>query len=363
MHGAEDMDLKKVPSYVGKIALTLLLLLVGFGLCLVFQNVLEARSLVPMGMVFTVFLVSLLVRGYPYGLIASLASILAVNYVFDFPYQQFDFTIPENLTTAAVMLLITTLTSTLTNKIRYQEKVQNERDLEKMRANLLRAVSHDIRTPLTTIYGASSAIAESGNQMTREQVVELAGDIQQDADWLIRMVENLLSITRFDSGGVTLSKTPTVLEELVDSVLVKFQKRYPNQKVQVEIPDEFVSIPMDAVLISQVLVNLLENAVLHADNMQNLWLKVDVDKKWATFHVIDDGGGLPKELLGDNIVAYRSQQQNPSGDGKKRNMGIGLSVCASIIRAHGGRLLAENRPGGGAMFSFRLEREEPDDGQ
>lgn len=357
--------LKKIPSCVGKTLATLALLLAGFGLCLFFQNVLKTRSLVPMGMVFTVFLVSLLVRGYAYGLMASVAGMLAVNYAFDFPYHQFDFTMPENLTTAVVMLLITTLTSTLTNKIRYQEKVQNERDLEKMRANLMRAVSHDIRTPLTTIYGASSAIVETSDQMTREQVVELAGGIQQDADWLIRMVENLLSVTRFDTDGVSLAKTPTVLEELVDSVLVKFQKRYPHQKVQVEIPDEFISIPMDAVLISQVLVNLLENAVLHARDMQNLWLKVKVDKNWATFYIADDGCGLPKELLGDNIIAYQSQRQgqNPSGDGKKRNMGIGLSVCASIVRAHGGRLLAENRPGGGAVFSFRLEREDPEDGQ
>lgn len=89
-------------------------------------------------------------------------------------------------------------------------------------------------------------------------------DIQQDAQWLFRMVENLLSITKLDSGKVKIIKTPTVLDELIDSVILKFHKRYPDQEVEIDIPDEFVVIPMDAILIQQVLINILENAVQHA---------------------------------------------------------------------------------------------------
>lgn len=127
-----------------------------------------------------------------------------------------------------------------------------------MRANLLRAVSHDLRTPLTTIYGASSALLESKDEFTKEQKDQMLEGIRQDSEWLYRMVENLLSITRLDGDNVKILKTPIALDELLDSVLVRFQKRYGTQEVQLFIPDELIVIPMDAILMEQVLINLLE---------------------------------------------------------------------------------------------------------
>jgi len=154
------------------------------------------------------------------------------------------------------MLVITAMTSTITSQLKWQERVRAERINEKMRGNLLRAVSHDLRTPLTTIYGSSSAIVQNYEQLSEDQVVQLADGIREDARWLMGMVENILSITRIDNDGVKLVKTSTVLEELIDSVLTQFKKRYPDQKVNASIPEEFTSIPMDAVLIEQVLMNL-----------------------------------------------------------------------------------------------------------
>lgn len=122
-------------------------------------------------------------------------------------------------------------------------------------------------------------------------------DIQQDAQWLFRMVENLLSITKLDSGKVKIIKTPTVLDELIDSVILKFHKRYPDQEVEIDIPDEFVVIPMDAILIQQVLINILENAVQHAKGMVHLELKVFLVADKAVFEVQDDGCGIPEEKL------------------------------------------------------------------
>ena len=168
------------------------------------------------------------------------------------------------------------------------------------------------------------------------------------------MVENLLSVTRIDGGRVQIVKTPTVLEELIDSVLIKFRKRYPGQAVAVTIPDEFVSIPMDAVLIEQVLINLLENAVQHAAGMQKLELKVRCEGDRAVFAVEDDGCGIPREKIGE---LFNGRMDGADGH---KNMGIGLSVCATIIKAHGGAITAENRPGGGAAFRFWLSLEEED---
>ena len=184
--------------------------------------------------------------------------------------------------------------------------------------------------------------------------------MKSDAEWLIRMVENLLSVTRIDSNKVRVVKTPTVLEELIDIVLVKFRKRCPNQNVEVEIPEEFVSIPMDAMLIEQVLINILENAVDHAKGMTYLKLQVVLNDNKAKFRICDNGCGIPNERMKDLFTGYLDRGENPT-DGSRNNMGIGLSVCSTIIKAHGGEITAENRPEGGAVFTFELEMEALDE--
>ena len=170
------------------------------------------------------------------------------------------------------------------------------------------------------------------------------------------MVENLLSVTRVDADAVRLSKHSVVLEELVDALLVKFHKHYPEQAVQVRIPEDFVSIPMDPVLIEQVLMNLLENAVFHARGMHNLWLQVEIQDGKAVFSVEDDGCGISDDRLAHLFTGLLVSETHV--DSGRSNMGIGLSVCRTIIKAHGGELNAGNRPGGGAAFRFALEMEE-----
>ena len=192
------------------------------------------------------------------------------------------------------------------------------------------------------------------NDMQKTQMI--AG-IKQDSEWLIRMVENLLSITRIDSGNVKIIKTPTVLEELIDSVLLKFKKRYPSQNVSIDIPEKLVIIPMDAILIEQVIINILENTVHHAEGFTKLTLRVfEVDHK-AIFEITDNGCGIDKEKLDSIFLGYNDKTDDTS-DTQKRNAGIGLSVCASIITAHGGSITAENAKDGGAIFRFFLATEE-----
>lgn len=332
---------------------TLLLLLF---LNLVMQDLFDTNSLIPMIFVLGVFLISLRTQGYFWGITASLLSVLLVNYAFTFPYYAFDLISPECLASAVVMLVVAILTGTLTTQIKQQEKMKAETEKEHLRANLLRAVSHDLRTPLTTIYGSSSAIMENYDSLTKEQQLKLLGEMQQDSEWLIRMVENLLSITRIGSNNVQLAKRPTVLEELIDTVLVKFRKRCPKQTVQVEIPEDFISIPMDAMLIEQVLINLLENAVYHAVGMTKLSLSVTIENKKALFCISDNGCGVPTDRLDKIFTGYLDRASIPV-DGNRSNMGIGLSVCAAIIKAHGGEIQAKNNEAGGASFSFALELE------
>ena len=243
---------------------------------------------------------------------------------------------------------------------KYQEMLKKESEMEKMRANLLRAVSHDFRTPLTTIYGASSALIESGSEFTDEQKEKMLRGIQQDSQWLYRMVENLLSITRLD-GDIKLIKTPIALDELIDSVLIKFAKRYPDQEVEVNLPDELVIIPMDAILIEQVIINILENAVQHAEGMKKLALNVKCDGDRVVFEVQDDGDGIPEDRLKhlfDGSLLGDSSDEVSVDCRQRRNAGIGLSVCATIIKAHGGDISAYNSAEGGAVFRFTLKIEE-----
>lgn len=336
--------------------LTIGILIVSFLLSFALDELFRTDTLIPTVFVLGVFLVSLLTGRYLCGIVASLASVLAVNFAFTFPYFKFNFTIVENLFSAVIMLIITISTSTLTTKIKAQEKLRADSEKEKMRANLLRAVSHDLRTPLTTIIGSSTAIGDNYDTFTRAQKLELLKGIEQDAQWLLRMVENLLSVTRIDGSGVALVKTETVVEELVDAVLVKFRKRYPQQEVTVTIPEEFVSVPMDAVLIEQVLSNFLDNAMEHAHGMTLLELEVSVVPGGVEFAVRDDGCGIHRDRLENLFTGYLGSGEVRS-DSKRRNMGIGLSVCSSIIRAHGGKITAGNLPGGGAEFRFFLNTE------
>ena len=330
-----------------------LLALTGSFLCMKL-NVHEHISTV---FIFAVFLISLLTDGYFYGIASAIAGTLAINYAFTYPFFALNFMIPANLISAIIMIIIAILTSTLTTKIKEQEMMKTESERERMRANLLRAVSHDLRTPLTTIYGASTTLLENGENFSPEQQRALLQGIQEDSEWLTRMVENLLSITRIDSGKIKIIKTPTVLDELIDSVMLKFRKRYPGQEVSLELPEEIVVIPMDATLIEQVLINLLENAVLHAQGMTELSLQVFTLGNQAIFEIRDNGCGIDEERLKHIFSGYMEAADNTS-DSQKRNSGIGLSVCATIIRAHGGDISAVNRKSGGSCFRFKLNIED-----
>lgn len=343
--------MKKPKQILRDLAVTSLILSIAFCISMVLAWLLRIDEHVSTVYVFAVFLISLMTEGYLWGILSAMIGTFLVDYAFTVPYFTID------LLSALVMFSISLLTSALTLQKRCHQNARNEAEKERMRANLLRAVSHDLRTPLTTIYGSSSALLENENTLTPQQQHQMLRGIQEDAQWLIRMVENLLSITRIDSSGVSIIKTPTALDELLDAVLQKFHKLYPRQKVILTIPDQIVMIPMDAILIEQVLVNLLENAVRHGKGMTRLELDVTVSDAKACFTIADNGCGISPDRLDHLFTGYLVAETLPA-DGQKRNAGIGLSVCATIVRAHGGSIVAENRPGGGALFRFTLNTEE-----
>ena len=304
-----------------------------------------------------VVLVSRFTDGYLFGLLASVISVVGVNWIFTYPYMQLNFTIAGYPLTFLVMLAVSIVVSTLTTQIKQQEKLRAEAEKEKMRGNLLRAVSHDIRTPLTAIIGGIDAILENGEKISPETRESLLVNIRDESNWLIGVVENLLSVTRVSGGASSLKKQLEAGEETLGAAARKFQRHYPQTAVAIKAPDALLMIPMDMILIEQVLINLMENAVQHGKTTTKIDLRLKQDGAFAVFSVSDDGQGIAKELLPHLFDGYLTRDQEEISD-QRRNMGIGLSVCMSIVQAHGGTMRARNRKKGGALLQFTLPLEE-----
>ncbi|MCI6909399.1 MAG: DUF4118 domain-containing protein [Clostridiaceae bacterium] len=302
--------------------------------------------------ILAVALVSRYTKGYFYGVLASAIGVFCVNYMFTYPFWEFNMSISGYPLTFAVMLFVSIIISTLTTRIKRQEQLRFEVEKEKMRADLLRSVSHDLRTPLTSILGASSVLLE--DEMPEEsERQELIREIHKDAQWLIRVTENILSVTKISGGGVVLKKEEEVVEEIVGSAIVKFRKGADALPVHVSKPEQILLVPMEPTLISQVLINLFENAASHGETATRIDVKISCEQGRCIFAVEDDGAGIPPQVLPHIFDGNLSGTPGKNPDGR-RSMGIGLSVCRSIIKAHGGDISAYNVPGGGAGIRFWL---------
>lgn len=332
--------------------LTAAILSAAVALCAALGRFTEGDTYVGFLFVLAVVFVSRWTEGYFWGIFASFFGVVCVNYVFTYPYWEFNFTMTGYPLTFVTLLAVAIVVSAMTTQIKRQERLRLETEREAMRADLLRAMSHDIRTPLTSIVGNTAAVLEDKGALSMEQKRALLRDVNEDAQWLIRMVENILSITRIRGASEQLATEYEAVEEILAAAANKFSKRFPRIELSVEAPDEVLMVPMDATLIQQVILNLLENAVIHG-GARHIRLRVERGGSDAVFIVSDDGRGIAPEKLPDIFDAAPSRG---SADGKK-NMGIGLSVCRTIVKAHGGTMTAENQTRG-ACFRFSLPLKE-----
>jgi len=165
-------------------------------------------------------------------------------------------------------------------------------------------------------------------------------------------VENLLSITRIQDGRLQMNKQEEMLEEVAGEAVLTTLRRFPQAEIELELTDELLYFPMDSVLIKQVLVNLLENAIRHSGNQRGIRVVLGCQEDRAVVEIRDRGRGLPQEVL-KAVLEGKAVPRDQSGD-STRGMGIGLAVCGSIIKAHNGTLAAENIPEGGAVFRIEL---------
>ena len=305
--------------------------------------------------ILAVTLVARFTQGYVWGIVASLLGVVCVNYMFTYPYWEFDLTLAGYPLTFTAMLVVSLLISALTTRIKRQEQIRLEAEAEKMRANLLRSVSHDLRTPLTSIEGLSSLLLEN-DDISETQRTDLLREINRNSRWLTRVMENILSVTRINNDAVKLNMEPEVIEEIVSSAIVKFRRNHDNIAVTVKKPDEILTVDADATLIEQVILNLFDNAAEHGGCVENIEVTLEQTGSGVRVTVADDGTGIPAGKL-PHLFDGRAQLESAQSD-NHRNMGIGLSVCYSILQAHGGSIRAYNNRLGGASIEFTLPDKE-----
>ncbi|MDU5509977.1 sensor histidine kinase KdpD [Enterococcus gilvus] len=222
-----------------------------------------------------------------------------------------------------------------------KEQVELENEREKVRSNLLRAVSHDLRTPLTVISGIAETLG-AGNELKEETRKKLLSDIQEESQWLIRMVENLLSITRINMDTMKVTKTAEPVEEIIEAVYKHLKKVYPEGQVAVQLPDDVIFIQADPILIEQALFNLVENAFRHGEKEQPVKLTVYQEQGQTVFE-IENHGEIPLKQF-QKIQSNLSSANEVSVD-SKNGLGIGLSIVKTIIHAHNGKMTIDVKEG------------------
>lgn len=223
---------------------------------------------------------------------------------------------------------------------------------EKLKTNLLRSVSHDLRTPLTSIASGAEFLLANIDSAEKETISSVLESIDADAEWLSEMVDNLLSMTRVQDADVPIEKKNEVVDDVISAAVTKEAKRKGAHEIVVNTPEEVMLVPMDGRLIVQVLINLIDNALKHTREDSTITVSAERQLGNMVFSVADDGGGIdPLEL--DKIFDSFYSGGGSSFD-RQKGMGLGLSICKSIVEAHGGWISATNNDAGGATFSFAL---------
>jgi K+-sensing histidine kinase KdpD len=295
--------------------------------------------------------------GYGPSVLAAVLSVLCFNFFFIPPYYTLAVADLRDLVTFGVMFLVAVIISGLTKRVRDQadaarrlteeaHRVQLQVEAEQLRNALLSSVSHDLRTPLAVVTGAASTLLEEAISESVRR--DLTDTILQEADRLNRLVQNLLDMTRLESGALRVRKQWQPLEEVVGAALNHAEHVLGERDVTTALPSELSLVPLDSVLIEQVLVNLIENAAKYSPRGTPIHVGARRVEGGVELEVADRGPGVPEEQ------AERIFEKFHRGRTDQGGAGLGLTICRGIVVAHGGRIWSAPREGGGASFRFLL---------
>jgi len=257
--------------------------------------------------------------------------------------------VPEQLHQLETFANQTALALERTQLAEAAQEAQIRAETERLRSSLLSSVSHDLRTPLATITGAASSLLEGDKILDEQTQKDLLESLFEEAERLNRLVNNLLEMTRMESGTIQARKEWHVLEEVVGAALGRLTKLLRDRPVTTSLPANLPLVPIDDVLLEQVLINLLDNAVKHTPDGGPLEITAWAHDGAVTVEVADRGSGLKP---GDEERVFEKFYRGPGLT--SRGAGLGLAICRGIVEVHGGRIWAENRPGGGVAFRFTI---------
>lgn len=237
-----------------------------------------------------------------------------------------------------------------------KQKIALETQRERLRSNLLRAISHDLRTPLTSISGNAGVLMEKSIALTEEKKQEIYASIYDDSMWLVDLTENLLSITRIENGTMHLQMNAELIDDVLREAIAHVDRQAARHHIQVNLEDDLLMAKMDARLIVQVIINIVNNAIKYTPEGSHICISAEKEDRMVCIHIADDGPGIS-----DEAKVHLFDMFYTAGIGKadsRRGLGLGLSLCQSIVEAHGGEIFVENNEPHGAVLSFTLPLEE-----
>ncbi len=285
--------------------------------------------------------------------------VAAFDFVFVPPQGTFTVADVQYLLTFSIMLAVALVVSHLLARGREESEARAaaalEAETERVRSTLLASISHDLRTPLAVLTGASSTLAEEGARLPAAEREALARSIYGQARELSEQVDKVLQMTRLESGAIALERDWASLAEIAGTVLRRLSDRLATHRVLVEVPADLPLVRVDAALVDQALANLLDNAARHTPPGTLVRVRARVEGDGIAVSVEDFGGGLDARDLERVFAKFQRGGHEAPGSG----MGLGLAICRAIVRLHGGRAWAEAVPGGGIAFRFTLPVEPP----
>ena len=233
-----------------------------------------------------------------------------------------------------------------------KEEAKLQAESEKLRANLLRSISHDLRTPLTAISGNASILLSDSENLDSNSRKQMYGDIYDDSAWLHNLVENLLAVTKIEEGRMELKTQPQLAEEIVSEAMQHISRKRSEHTITVTHEDELLMAQCDARLIVQTIINLVDNAIKYTPVGSHIWVSTRWEESMAVFTVADDGPGIPDQEKKQIFQMFYTGATAIADS--RRSLGLGLSLCKSIVTAHGGTISVSDNQPVGTVFTFTI---------
>ena len=313
--------------------------------------------------IIAVLVISIITSNILYCLISSVVCVVLFNFFFtypDFSLSAYDAGYPVTFVT---MFITAFIAGSLANKLKRNIKIAEQNAKEKeaaallaqneqTRANMLRSISHDLRTPLTSISGNASTLISGGSTLDEAAKQQIYSDIYSESMWLIGLVENLLYATRIEDGRMQLELSVEILDDIIQEAVKHILRTHPKRSIEVDMQDEIIPVAADANLIVQVIINLIDNAIKYSEDDTTINVSVKKDTDFAVVSVADNGSGIQqseKEKVFEMFYTGASRSSD-----SRRSLGLGLSLCKSIVNSHGGVIKVSDNSPKGTVVSFTL---------